>query len=241
MSEPSVKVQGLTRSFDGRSVLAGIDLELGAGSITALLGPSGSGKTTLVRLIAGCDRPNEGTIVVLGKAVPDLEVLSRTGYMAQSDSLYLELSARENLAFFGGLCGLKGGDLRTRSKEILEVVELAQDADRPVQFFSGGMKRRLSLAIALLPRPQFLLLDEPTVGIDPALRRRVWVELRRFVAAGGALLLTTHVMDEADRCDRVLLLRDGRILADGSPAELRKRAGAGTLEDAFLHFSGGAA
>ncbi len=238
MSEPSVKVQGLFRSFEGRAVLSGIDLELGPGSITALLGPSGSGKTTLVRLIAGCDRPDAGTVTVLGRPVPHLEVLSRTGYMAQSDSLYLELSARENLAFFAGLFGLRGAELKARSGEILDVVDLTGDADRRVLVFSGGMKRRLSLAIALLHRPQLLLLDEPTVGIDPVLRRRVWAELRRFVASGGALLLTTHVMDEAERCDRVLLLQGGRILADDSPEALRTRAGARTLEDAFLHFGG---
>lgn len=238
MSGPSVQVAGVHRSFDGRPVLSGIDLELGVGSITALLGPSGSGKTTLVRLIAGSDRPDAGTVTVLGRRMPHFEILSRTGYMAQSDSLYLELSALQNLRFFGGLCGLRGAELATRCKEILEVVELTEHAHRAVQVFSGGMKRRLSLAIALLHRPHLLLLDEPTVGIDPVLRRSLWGELRRFVASGGALLLTTHVMDEAERCDRVLFLRDGRILADGRPDELKARAGARTLEDAFLHFGG---
>lgn len=240
MSGPSVRVAGVRRSFDRRPVLTGIDLELGAGSVTALLGPSGSGKTTLVRLIAGSDRPDEGTVTVLGRPVPDFSILARTGYMAQSDSLYLELSGRQNLAFFGGLCGMRGADLAARCREVLDMVELTEHAERSVLVYSGGMKRRLSLAIALLHRPELLLLDEPTVGIDPVLRRKLWAELRRFVGAGGALLLTTHVMDEAERCDRVLFLRDGRILADGRPDELKSRAGVQTLEDAFLHFGEGA-
>ncbi len=236
--ESVIVLEHVSKRFGSAVAVDDVHLSIRKGEFFSLLGPSGSGKTTLVRLIAGSDRPDAGTVSVLGRPVPHFDVLLRTGYMAQSDSLYLELSARENLEFFGGLFGLRGGELGARSKELLEIVDLTEHADRPVQVYSGGMKRRLSLAIALLHRPQLLLLDEPTVGIDPVLRRRVWAKLREFVASGGALLLTTHVMDEAEHCDRVLLLRDGRLLADGSPGELRARAGAATLEDAFLHFGG---
>lgn len=230
---PLVSVVDVSRSYGRQRVLDGVQLDVDAGQIVALLGPSGAGKTTLVRLVAGADRPQGGSVRVLDRDMPDIDVLSKIGYMAQSDALYLELTGRENLDFFGALCGRSD---RASIESAAAVVGLGGELAKPVLHYSGGMKRRLSLAIAMLHEPPVLILDEPTVGIDPILRRSVWVELRRYAAAGRAILLTTHVMDEAEKCDRVAMLRDGRVIASDSPAGLKAAAGAATLEEAFLHF-----
>ena len=234
-----ISVRDVSRRFGKRNVLQGASLEVQVGQIVGLLGPSGAGKTTLVRLIAGTDRADRGEVVVDGVVMPRLDVLARIGYMAQADALYGELSARENLRFFGALFGLGGARLASRIAAATEVVGLDGHLDRPVHQYSGGMKRRVSLAIALLHEPKILILDEPTVGIDPMLRRQVWARLRAYAAAGTAILVTTHVMDEADQCDLVGMLRDGRIIAADTPARLKQAAGVATMEDAFLHYGAG--
>ncbi|MDA8194183.1 MAG: ABC transporter ATP-binding protein [Thermaerobacter sp.] len=223
----------------GRTViLEGVTLSIAAGSIAALVGPSGSGKTTLVRLIAGLLQPSAGRVTVLGHGVPDPATAARIGYMAQSDALYSELSGEQNLKFFAGLYGLTGKRRSDRIAQLMEWVALASDQKKPVWAYSGGMRRRLSLAIALLSEPDLLILDEPTVGVDPVLRQQFWREFERLRDQGRTLLITTHVMDEANRADRVGFLREGRLLAEGTPQELRERTAAASLEDAFLVWGG---
>jgi ABC-2 type transport system ATP-binding protein len=231
-----ISVRNVSRSFGKTTVLRGASLEVPAGQIVGLLGPSGAGKTTLVRLIAGTDRADTGQVEVDGVPMPRLDVLDRIGYMAQADALYGELTARQNMRFFGALFRLGGQRLADRIAAAAAVVGLDGHLDRPVHQYSGGMKRRVSLAIALLHEPKILILDEPTVGIDPVLRRQVWGRLRDRADAGSAILVTTHVMDEADRCDRVCMLRDGRIIAADTPDRLKQAAAVTTMEDAFLHY-----
>ena len=238
MLKPTIAVCGVSKSFGKKEVLRDVSLEVLPSHIVGLLGPSGAGKTTLVRLIAGSDEPNHGTVEVDGLRMPDLMALEGIGYMAQSDALYLELSGCENMEFFGALAGLTGRRLRESVDKAAQLVDLREDLHRPVYQYSGGMKRRLSLAIALIHAPKILLLDEPTVGIDPVLRLSIWDELRRYAAAGASILMTTHVMDEAERCTRVALLRDGTILAEGPPEDLKKETGKPTLEGCFLYYRG---
>jgi ABC-2 type transport system ATP-binding protein len=237
---PLIEVRDVTRRFGKTTVLDKASLSVDKGQIVGLLGPSGAGKTTLVRLIAGTDQADAGDVTVDAVRMPDLRVLERIGYMAQSDALYGELSGRENMAFFGALFGLGGKRLADRMAVCAKLVDLEAHLDRQVQLYSGGMKRRLSLSIALLHEPRILILDEPTVGIDPVLRKAVWARLRELVDEGLTILVTTHVMDEAERCDIVCLLRAGAILASDAPAQLKARAGVETMEDAFLALSGAA-
>jgi ABC-2 type transport system ATP-binding protein len=238
MAQSAIAVCGVFKRFGRKEVLRDISMEVHAGQIVGLLGPSGAGKTTLVRLIAGSEEADGGNIYVDGLHMQDLAALERIGYMAQEDALYIELSGRENLEFFGSLAGLTGGKLYGSLMRAVDLVGLGQDIHRPVYQYSGGMKRRLSLAISLIHEPRILLLDEPTVGMDPVLRRSIWDELRRYASGGAAILMTTHVMDEAERCDTVVLIRDGTILARGTPADLKKETEKPTLEGCFLYYGG---
>jgi ABC-2 type transport system ATP-binding protein len=236
MSKPIIIVKDVTRRFGKQTVLDGASLEVHPGQIVGLLGPSGAGKTTLVRLIAGTDVADKGTVVVDGVTMPRLEVLERIGYMAQSDALYGELTGAQNMRFFGALYGLAGRRLADRMEACAAIVGLGGHLGKQVMLYSGGMKRRLSLAIALLHEPKILILDEPTVGIDPVLRKSVWAELHALAETGTPILVTTHVMDEADRCALVCMLRDGRIIAADAPDKLKAAAGAATMEEAFLYY-----
>lgn len=239
-SDICIDIRGVTRTFGKRTVLEEVDLSVRRGEIFGLLGPSGAGKTTLVRLICGLDRPSRGEIRLLGVPMPRLNMLGRIGYMAQSDALYGELTARENLTFFASLYGVRGAALKRRIAELAELLRLQDDLNKPVHQYSGGMKRRLSLAAALVHEPEVLVLDEPTVGIDPVLRASIWAELGRLRARGVTVLVTTHVMDEAEKCDRLAMIRNGGIIACGTPGELKRAAGGQTMEEAFLHFGGDA-
>lgn len=237
---PVVETDGLIRSFGGRTVLDGISLRIERGELFGLLGPSGSGKTTLIKLITGIDRADAGTVLLLGERMPKLSMLQRFGYMAQADALYGELTARENLQFFASLYGLSGSRRNERIQAAMAVVDLLDHLNKPVSAYSGGMKRRLSLAIALLHEPELLVLDEPTVGIDPVLRQSIWKELLALRDAGTTIVLTTHVMDEADKCDRIGLIRGGRLTAVDTPEALKERSGTRTIEEAFIALGGGA-
>jgi ABC-2 type transport system ATP-binding protein len=235
---PSIVVNQVSKSFGKKEVLQNVDLTVVPGQIYGLIGPSGSGKTTLVKLIVGMDRPTKGDIQVLDTAVPNLKLLQKIGYMAQSDALYNDLTARENLAFFASLFKLKKQEQTKRIEYAADLVNLTSELSKKVQAFSGGMKRRLSLAIALIQNPQVLVLDEPTVGIDPELRLSIWKELYRLKDEGKTILVTTHVMDEAEKCDQLAMIRDGRLITSGSPSQLKEQYGIQSLEEVFLKAGG---
>ncbi|MDQ0900050.1 MULTISPECIES: ABC transporter ATP-binding protein [unclassified Paenibacillus] len=234
----SIQVHGVSKQFDAKVVLNDITLAVPKAHIFGLLGPSGSGKTTLVRMIAGIDVPTSGTVHVLGQQMPQLAMLSKIGYMAQSDALYAELTAQENLEFFASLYGLTSTKRNQRIHDVMELVDLGSHLKKQISNYSGGMKRRLSLAISLLHEPGILILDEPTVGIDPVLRKSIWQELTKLSQQGTTILVTTHVMDEADKCHQLGMIRDGRLTAVGTPDELKRATSSATIEEAFLYYGG---
>lgn len=234
----SIQVHGVSKQFDEKVVLNDITLAVPKAYIFGLLGPSGSGKTTLVRMIAGIDVPTSGTVHVLGQQMPQLAMLSKIGYMAQSDALYAELTAQDNLEFFASLYGLTGTKRKQRIHDVMELVDLGSHLKKQISNYSGGMKRRLSLAISLLHEPGILILDEPTVGIDPVLRKSIWQELTKLSQQGTTILVTTHVMDEADKCHQLGMIRDGRLTAVGTPDELKQATSSATIEEAFLYYGG---
>ncbi len=232
---PALEGRGLVKTYGSIRAVDGVDIALPPGRIYGLLGPNGAGKTTLIRLLVGLARPTSGEAYVLGRRVPSREMLASIGYMTQADGIYPELSVWENIRFFAALYGNFD---RERLMDALRIVELDGRAGTPVLQLSGGMRRRLSLACALVHRPPVVVLDEPTVGIDPALRVQFWRHFRSLSAEGATLLVSSHVMDEADRCDELLFIRGGKVIARGSGEELRRRAGTADLEEAFLRFSG---
>ncbi len=215
-------------------VLDRINFRLEPGEILCLLGPSGCGKTTLVNLIMGITVPSSGEVRVMGEKAPFSTTRKRIGFMPQEDALYNDITAADNLRFFGTMYGLSGSELIARMNDMLAFTRLEEHQNKLVAQFSGGMKRRLSLGIALIHNPDLLVLDEPTVGLDPEHRRRIWDEFHTLSKAGKALIVTTHIMDEANRCHRIAMMRDGRIIAQGTPAELLSRTGTTALEEAFL-------
>ena len=235
LADPVIETRGLRKSFGPIAAVDGIDLALPAGRIYGLLGPNGSGKTTLIRLMAGLARPTAGSVAVLGTPMPSRPLLARIGYMTQSDGLYAELSVWENISFFAAMSGQRDSGA---IGQVLDVVELADRRATPVAELSGGMRRRLSLACALVHRPEVVFLDEPTVGVDPVLRYQLWDHFRRLAGQGTTLLVSSHVMDEGERCDQLILIRAGRVLAQGTAAEVQRRAGTADLESAFLELSG---
>jgi ABC-2 type transport system ATP-binding protein len=234
----SIVINEVSKSFGKKKVLNQINLTVKSGEIFGLIGPSGSGKTTLVKIIVGMDSPSQGVVQVLNNAVPNLKLLQRIGYMAQADALYSDLTGEENLAFFASLFKLKKEEKKKRIAYAAHLVNLTDELKKKVQNYSGGMKRRLSLAVALIQDPEILILDEPTVGIDPELRQSIWAELYRMKNEGKTILVTTHVMDEAEKCDRLAMVRDGEIITSGSPAELKEQYGITSLEEVFLKAGG---
>ena len=214
--------------------VAGIDLNVRTGEIYGLLGPNGSGKTTLIRLLTGILKPSGGSVSLLGKRMPNKAVMLNVGYMTQAVALYEDLSVRENVMFFASMCDVTD---QARIDEVIEFVEMAERKKSLVRNLSGGMKRRTSLACALVHKPHLLLLDEPTVGIDPTLRVAFWDYFRQAANSGCTVVVSSHVMDEAQRCDRLGFIRNGRLIAEGGCEQLTKRAGVSSLEEAFLRFS----
>jgi ABC-2 type transport system ATP-binding protein len=234
-STPAVEAVGLRKTFGSLTAVDGIDVALEPGRIYGMLGPNGAGKTTLIRLLAGLARPSGGEARILGTRMPNRRALASIGYMPQSEAIYPELSVGENLGFFARL---EGRADRAAIDRVLDLVELAERRDTPALELSGGMRRRLSLACTLVHEPKVLFLDEPTVGVDPALRVQFWSHFRRLASAGTTILVASHVMDEADRCDELLFVRNGKVIGRGTGSELRARAGVDDLEAAFLIMSG---
>jgi ABC-2 type transport system ATP-binding protein len=214
-------------------VLDDVALVVPRGSVTGLLGPSGCGKSTLMRAIVGVQARVSGRLEVLGAAAGSPELRARVGYVTQAPSVYGDLTVRENLRYFARILGAERG----RVDEVVATVGLGEHADDVVARLSGGERGRVSLASALLGRPELLVLDEPTVGLDPVLRRSLWQTFAQLAEGGTTLLVSSHVMDEAERCDRIVLMRDGRVLATESPGELRRSTGLDDLEDAFLRLA----
>jgi ABC-2 type transport system ATP-binding protein len=226
----AIRARDLTVTRGGQTVLAGLDLDIRPDSITGLVGPSGSGKSTLIRAVVGVQRNVSGLIEVLGRPAGDPALRPTVAYVTQAPSVYGDLTVAENLRYFSSCVDATEG----ATERALEQVDLVAMADRPVASLSGGQHSRVSLATALLGEPDLLVLDEPTVGLDPLLRADLWDTFRSLADSGRTLLVSSHVMDEADRCDRVLVLREGRLLADTTPGDLREDTGCQSLDQAFL-------
>jgi ABC-2 type transport system ATP-binding protein len=236
MLSSAIDVADLYVRRGGRDVLHGLSFAVGRGSVTGLLGPSGGGKTTVMRAVVGVQAGVRGRVQVLGEPAGSASLRSRIGYVTQSPAVYLDLSARGNLDYFAAILGADAG----RVQAVLRDVGLQDAAAQPVGTLSGGQRARVSLAAALLGRPELLVLDEPTVGLDPVLRRDLWAMFGELASGGTTLLVSSHVMDEAVRCDRLLLLRDGRLVADQTLAGLLELTGTADVEAAFLTLAEGA-
>jgi len=236
-ASPVVEISQLVKRFGKLRAINHLNLTIQAGETFGLIGPNGSGKTTLIRMLVGLVRPDSGTIRILGERVPGQKVMRQLGYMTQQSALYLDLTARENLQFFASIYGLRGKEQDVRIKEMLERVDLAERANDVVNTFSGGMRQRLSLACALVHSPRLVLLDEPTVGVDPELRRSFWNYFHQLNQEGVTIIVSTHHLDEAARCSRLGLMRSGDLLAEDTPEALLRQAGKEDMEEAFLYFA----
>ncbi|HEY5856252.1 MAG TPA: ABC transporter ATP-binding protein [Aldersonia sp.] len=228
--EPAVVVDGLTVRRGAREVLHGLDLQIARGSMTGLLGPSGCGKTTLMRCLVGTQIVESGSVTVLGAPAGSAALRHRVGYVTQAPSIYADLTVRANVAYFGAMYGATG----LRVDAAIEAVGLSDHTANRGDELSGGQRTRASLACALVADPDLLVLDEPTVGLDPLLRAELWERFASLAAGGVTLVVSSHVMDEASHCDQLLLLRDGYLLADLTPDELRSRTGESGMDNAFL-------
>jgi ABC-2 type transport system ATP-binding protein len=229
--ETAIEVADLVVERGKSTVLHGMSCAIPRGSITGLLGPSGSGKTTLIRAIVGVQIVKSGRVTVLGQAAGSAALRAKVGYLTQAPSVYADLTVRENARYFASLYrGVTPDD----AQQAIEDVGLGRAANQLVGTLSGGQRARASLACTILSRPELLLLDEPTVGQDPVLRDELWKKFRELAGNGATILVSSHVMDEASRCDRLLLIRDGQFIADDTPDAIRAAAGTDDLDEAFL-------
>ena len=229
-SSGAIVVSDLTVVRGGHEVLGALSLEVASRTVTGLLGPSGCGKSTLMRAIVGVQVVASGSVSVLGEAAGSASLRRQVGYMTQAPSVYADLSVEENLRFFASVVAAE----HSRIAEVVEIVGLGGYKDKVVRALSGGQLSRVSLATALLGRPAVLVLDEPTVGLDPVLRAELWKTFHRLASEGSTLLISSHVMEEAAECDEILLMRDGAILRQTTPDGLRSETGEGDLSRAFL-------
>jgi len=236
-----VQARGLVVRRTGHVILDGLTFTIPRGRVTGLLGPSGCGKTTLMRALVGVQEISEGEATLLGLPAGHPRLRARVGYATQDPAVYTDLTLIENLRYFGTVLGLRGPGLSAAVTATIASLDLVGLEKRLVSTFSGGQLARVGLAVALLGAPDLLVLDEPTVGLDPVLRRDLWAMFHRLAASGAALLVSSHVMDEAARCDYLLFMRDGRFLAQAPPVEILRRTGADSLEDAFLRLAAPAA
>ena len=229
MTSP-ITVKGMSVKFGDKIILDRLSYDFESGKIICLIGPSGSGKSTFIKSIVGMQKLDSGSVEILEVKIPDRKILGQLGYMAQEDALFKELTGKQNLEFFGSLQGIKKNELTEKLEKAALTVNLTSHLKQSVANYSGGMQRRLSLAIALQTDAPILLLDEPTVGIDPELRQ----EIKRTRGQGKTILITTLVMDEAERCDIVLMLRNGKFIAEGSPKEIKEKYQVDSVEEAFI-------
>lgn len=229
-----VTVSHVNKSFNHKRILHDVNLTASTHEILGLIGPSGAGKTTIIKNIMGMEEPDDGAVTVFGQPMPNRKVLQRIGFMAQEDALYNNLTGLENLKFFAQLFGVQKDQLKNRIDYTAGIVNLNQDLGKRVSNYSGGMKRRLSLAISLIQGPELFVLDEPTVGIDPELRRQIWDELRKYAEDGKSIIITTHVMEDAAECDELLMIREGHVITHGSPSNLEQQFNVDNLEQVFL-------
>lgn len=225
-----VRISNLKIIRDGKTIIPDLSMYINRGKIVGLLGPSGSGKTTIMRSIVGVQAIQAGSITVFGREAGAKDLRTRIGYFTQSASIYTDLTCLENLRYFARILGQS----EISVTEVLELVDLTKNQKQLASSLSGGERARLALATALLGKPELLILDEPTVGLDPVLRRDLWNLFHKLADQGKTLLISSHVMDEADRCDSLFLLRDGQILAGGTPQELKARANTDEMEEVFI-------
>jgi ABC-2 type transport system ATP-binding protein len=233
----AIETTKLVKRFGHFTAVDGVELRIRSGEVYGLLGPNGSGKTTIIKMLCGLLAQTEGEMLVLGSSVPDKATMASVGYMPQETALYMDNTVGENLRLFADIYGLERGRIEQRESQLLKFVDLADWRDSLVSTLSGGMRHRASLACALVHEPRVLSLDEPTVGVDPELRAEFWNHFNGLAAGGTTVVITTHYMDEASHCTRAGLLRQGRLIAEGAPSELRSTTGTESLEDAFLKLS----
>lgn len=232
-----IKVTNVCKSFDKKLAINNMSFSISSGDIVCLLGPSGSGKTTTIRLLIGAIVADSGIIEFGNTKVPNLKLLKQIGFMPQNDALYDDLTGEDNLKFFAELYGVKKADEEKRISDILELVDLTADRKKFLKVYSGGMKKRLSLAVALLHQPDILLLDEPTVGIDPVLRRKLWNQFREIKKSGRTIVISTHVMDEVSECDKVALIYNGNLINYDTVENLLSKTENGKVEELFFKAS----
>lgn len=224
----------ISKSFHNKPVIKNVSISIPSGEIICLLGPSGAGKTTLIRLLIGAIPADEGEIRYGDTLIPNLMLLKKLGFMPQNDAVYEDLSGANNLSFFAELYGMKKKDYTGRIDEVLRLVDLSEDSNKPVREYSGGMKKRLSLAAALLHEPDVLLLDEPTVGIDPVLRKTIWIQLKKLKEQGKTIIVSTHVMDEVTECDKAALIYQGQLIQYDSVTNLLSLTKSNKIEELFF-------
>jgi len=234
--QAAVETRGLTRRFGALAAVRGLDLRIETGEVFGLLGPNGSGKTTTIRMLCGLLEPSEGTALVAGidVAVAPEQIKQRIGYMSQRFGLYEDLTVAENLDFYAGVYGLSGAARTERLADVIAFIGLSGRLGQLAAQLSGGWKQRLALGCALLHRPAVLFLDEPTAGVDPAARRNFWRAIHDLARQATTVIITTHYMDEAERCGRLAMMSFGRLIALGTPGEVAAQVGGRTLEDAFV-------
>jgi ABC-2 type transport system ATP-binding protein len=236
--DAAIAFSDVTKRYRDVLALDGLTLTIRRGEVYGLLGPNGSGKTTAIRVLTGLERADRGSVRALGVEAPSRALATRIGYMPQETALYADLTVAENLELFGALQGMDARTLQRRMDELLRLVDLAERRDAVVQTLSGGMRHRASLVAALLHDPELLVLDEPTVGVDPELRASFWGYFDDLAGRGVTVLITTHYMDEARHCGRIGFLRRGRLIAEGSPRSILEQAQTDDLEVAFLRLAG---